>query len=132
MDADHAGRSQSASLSFLKQWLITSRLTVLLSSSWYLLLLLSHSSSWVPTLSLTGWVRDPLTLEPFSRDPRYIAQKAEKYLQSTGIGETSYWGPEADMLGRERSDAEGKLENPLACAFFVSVWGKRCIMPRSV
>ena len=51
----------------------------------------------VPTLSLTGWVRDPLTLEPFSRDPRYIAQKAEKYLQATGIGETSYWGPEAEF-----------------------------------
>jgi glutamine synthetase len=51
----------------------------------------------VPTLSLTGWVRDPLTLEPFSRDPRYIAQKAEKYLMATGIGEISYWGPEAEF-----------------------------------
>ncbi len=51
----------------------------------------------VPTLSLTCCVRDPLTLEPFSRDPRYIAAKAEKYLLSTGIGETSYWGPEAEF-----------------------------------
>ena len=49
----------------------------------------------VPTLSLTCNVRDPLTLEPFSRDPRHIANKAEKYLISTGIGDTSYWGPEA-------------------------------------
>ncbi len=51
----------------------------------------------VPTLSLTCFVRDPMTLEPFSRDPRYIAQKAEKYLVSSGIGETSYWGPEAEF-----------------------------------
>jgi len=51
----------------------------------------------VPTLSLTCNVRDPLTLEPFSRDPRYIAQKAEKYLVSSGIGEISYWGPEAEF-----------------------------------
>lgn len=41
----------------------------------------------IPTLSLTCNVRDPLTLEPFSRDPRYIAIKAEKYLGSTGIGD---------------------------------------------
>ncbi len=51
----------------------------------------------VPTLSLTCNVRDPLTLEPFSRDPRYIAQKAEKYLLSAGLGELSYWGPEAEF-----------------------------------
>jgi glutamine synthetase len=51
----------------------------------------------VPTLSLTCYVRDPLTMEPFSRDPRYIANKAEKYLISTGIGDVSYWGPEAEF-----------------------------------
>jgi len=51
----------------------------------------------VPTLSLTCTVRDPLTLEPFTRDPRYIAQKAEKYLISSGIGDISYWGPEAEF-----------------------------------
>jgi glutamine synthetase len=51
----------------------------------------------VPTLSLTCNVRDPLTLEPFTRDPRYIAQKAEKYLLSAGLGELSYWGPEAEF-----------------------------------
>jgi glutamine synthetase len=51
----------------------------------------------VPTLSLTCFVRDPLTMEPFPRDPRYIAYKAEKYLVSSGIGEISYWGPEAEF-----------------------------------
>src|SRR5687767_7151830 len=51
----------------------------------------------VPTLSLTCTIRDPLTMEPFSRDPRYIAQKAEKYLVSSGLGDVSYWGPEAEF-----------------------------------
>jgi glutamine synthetase len=51
----------------------------------------------VPTLSLTCFIKDPLTMEPFSRDPRYIAHKAEEYLKSTGLGEISYWGPEAEF-----------------------------------
>ena len=52
----------------------------------------------VPTLSLIGNVVDPITRETYDRDPRYIAQKAEKYLQSTKIGDTSYWGPEAEFF----------------------------------
>jgi glutamine synthetase len=52
----------------------------------------------VPTLSLVGNVVDPISRETYERDPRYIAQKAEKYLQSTKIGDTSYWGPEAEFF----------------------------------
>ncbi len=52
----------------------------------------------VPTLSLVGNVVDPITRETYDRDPRYIAQKAEKYLQSTKLGDTSYWGPEAEFF----------------------------------
>ena len=52
----------------------------------------------VPTLSLIGNVVDPISRETYERDPRYIAQKAEKYLQSTKIGDTSYWGPEAEFF----------------------------------
>ena len=52
----------------------------------------------VPTLSLVGNVVDPITRETYDRDPRFIAQKAEKYLQSTKIGDTSYWGPEAEFF----------------------------------
>lgn len=52
----------------------------------------------IPTLSLVGNVVDPITRETYDRDPRFVAQKAEKYLQSTKIGDTSYWGPEAEFF----------------------------------
>jgi glutamine synthetase len=52
----------------------------------------------VPTLSLTCDVVDPTTREPYGRDPRYIAKKAEKYLKSTGIADTVYFGPEAEFF----------------------------------
>ncbi|MBL8058159.1 MAG: type I glutamate--ammonia ligase, partial [Anaerolineales bacterium] len=52
----------------------------------------------VPTLSLICNVRDPLTGEAYSRDPRFIAQKAAAYLKSTGIADVSYWGPEAEFF----------------------------------
>lgn len=51
----------------------------------------------VPTLSLTCNVKDPITGQSYSRDPRYIAQKAEKYLKSSGIADISYWGPELEF-----------------------------------
>jgi glutamine synthetase len=51
----------------------------------------------IPTLSLICNVRDPVTGQPYSRDPRYVAQKAEQYLKSTGIADTSYWGPEIEF-----------------------------------
>jgi glutamine synthetase len=50
----------------------------------------------IPTLSLICNVRDPVTGEAYSRDPRYIGQKAEAYLKSTGIADVSYWGPEPE------------------------------------
>src|SRR5882724_8657776 len=52
----------------------------------------------VPTLSLTCDVYDPLTLEPYSRDPRFIGIKAEEYLKTTGIATASFWGPEAEFF----------------------------------
>lgn len=51
-----------------------------------------------PTLVLICNVYDPITLQPYSRDPRYIAKKAEVYLKQTGIAEVSYWGPEAEFF----------------------------------
>jgi glutamine synthetase len=52
----------------------------------------------VPTLSIICDIYDPLTKKPYSRDPRYIARKAEAYLKSSGIADTSYWGPELEFF----------------------------------
>ncbi len=51
-----------------------------------------------PTLSLVCDIVDPITRQPYSRDPRYIARKAEAYLKSTGIGDTAYIGPEPEFF----------------------------------
>ena len=50
-----------------------------------------------PTLILNCFVKDPVTGESYTRDPRYVASKAEAYLKGTGIADTSYWGPEAEF-----------------------------------
>ena len=52
----------------------------------------------VPTLSIICDVFDPLTKEAYTRDPRFIAQKAEQYLKSTGIADTSFWGTEYEFF----------------------------------
>src|ERR1700688_848849 len=51
-----------------------------------------------PTLSLICTIVDPITREPYDRDPRRIAEKAEAYLKSTGIGDTAFFGPEAEFF----------------------------------
>ncbi len=50
------------------------------------------------TLNINCFVRDPITLEPYSRDPRYVARKAEDHLVSTGLADTCYFGPEAEFF----------------------------------
>jgi len=50
------------------------------------------------TVTCIADIKDPITGEKYSRDPRNIAQKAEAYLASTGIGDTSYWGPEVEFF----------------------------------
>jgi len=50
------------------------------------------------TLCVHCDVLEPDTNEPYERDPRGTAKKAEAYLQSSGIGDTSYWGPEAEFF----------------------------------
>ena len=51
-----------------------------------------------PTIVMTCNIKDPITGEMYSRDPRYIAIKAEEYLKSTGIADTAYFGPEAEFF----------------------------------
>jgi glutamine synthetase len=51
-----------------------------------------------PTITLICNIVDPVTREPYTRDPRNIAQKADAYLKSTGIGDVVYIGPEAEFF----------------------------------
>src|SRR5205814_2005733 len=51
-----------------------------------------------PTLSLTCTIAETGTKEAYTRDPRGIAQRAEKYLQSTGVADSAVFGPEAEFF----------------------------------
>lgn len=61
------------------------------------------------TLAVYCHIHDPITGESYSRDPRNIARKAEAYLASTGIADTSFMGPEAEffILDSVRFDTQG-------------------------
>lgn len=50
------------------------------------------------TLSIVGDVSDPKSKGPYSRDPRYIAKKAEEHLKKSGLADVSYFGPEAEFF----------------------------------
>ena len=52
----------------------------------------------VPTLVLICNVRDPITGDSYSRDPRYVAQKAEAYVKKIGLADTIYIGPELEFF----------------------------------
>ncbi|MBX2865546.1 MAG: type I glutamate--ammonia ligase [Leptolyngbyaceae cyanobacterium MAG.088] len=51
-----------------------------------------------PTLSLVCSIKEPRTGEWYDRCPRVIAQKALDYLKTSGIGDTAYFGPEAEFF----------------------------------
>ena len=51
-----------------------------------------------PTVVFICDIVDPITREPYGRDPRYIAKKAEAYLKQTGLADLSYFGPEAEFF----------------------------------
>ncbi len=50
------------------------------------------------TVSIIGSIKDPETNELFTRDPRFIAQKAETYLKETGIADVAHCGPELEFF----------------------------------
>lgn len=52
----------------------------------------------IPTLSVICDIYNPLTRLPYTRDPRFIAKKAERYLEESGIADTSFWGPEMEFF----------------------------------
>jgi glutamine synthetase len=51
-----------------------------------------------PTISFICSIKEPRTGEPYSRCPRTIAQKAIDYLVTTGLGDTAFFGPEAEFF----------------------------------
>jgi glutamine synthetase len=51
----------------------------------------------IPTLMIFCFVQDPVTGESYTRDPRYIAKKAEDHLKGSGMADISYWGPECEF-----------------------------------
>jgi glutamine synthetase len=66
-----------------------------------------------PTIILSCDIYDPYTGELYEKDPRGIAKRAEAYLKSTGIGDSAYFGPEAEFFifdsVRFKSDMSGAL-----------------------
>ncbi|TFG72905.1 MAG: type I glutamate--ammonia ligase [Anaerolineales bacterium] len=52
----------------------------------------------ISTMVLICDIYDPLTRQPYTRDARFVAKKAEAYLTQTGIAGISYWGPEAEFF----------------------------------
>ena len=50
------------------------------------------------TLVMTGDIRDPLTRQNYERDPRWIATKAEMYMKNSGVGDTAFFGAEAEFF----------------------------------
>ena len=63
-----------------------------------MLLIPDPASAFLDPFTEVPTVKDPVTGEAYTRDPRYIAQKAEKHLQATGIGDTVYIGPEPEFF----------------------------------
>jgi glutamine synthetase len=51
-----------------------------------------------PTLILFCDILEPATGQPYARDPRSLVKRANAYLQSTGIADTAYFGPEAEFF----------------------------------
>jgi glutamine synthetase len=62
----------------------------------------------VPTLSLTSTIAETGTKEAYTRDPRGIAQRAEKYLLSTGLADAAVFGPEAEFFIFDNIQFESK------------------------
>ena len=67
-------------------------------------MVLDPNTAWIdpfmkePTLSIVCSIKEPRTGEWYNRCPRVIAQKAIDYLNSVGVGDTAYFGPEAEFF----------------------------------
>lgn len=50
------------------------------------------------TISMVCDIKDPLSKKSYSKDPRFIARKAEEHLRKSGVANTAYFGPEAEFF----------------------------------
>jgi glutamine synthetase len=50
------------------------------------------------TLAVMCDILDPISGQPYNRDPRTTAKKAEAYMAASGVGDTAYFGPEAEFF----------------------------------
>lgn len=66
------------------------------------------------TLSIVADVKDPITGERYSRDPRYVAHKSLEYLKKTGIGDVAYFGPEPEFFVFDHARFDQKTN----CGFY--------------
>jgi glutamine synthetase len=64
-----------------------------------------------PSLILFCDIMEPTTGQGYNRDPRSVAKKAETYLASTGIGDTAYFGPEAEFFVFDNVRFDVKMNN---------------------
>lgn len=62
------------------------------------------------TLDVAFSIVDPVTGEPYSRDPRQVAAKAESYLKSTGIADTASFAPEAEFFIFDKVRFENSMQ----------------------
>jgi len=51
-----------------------------------------------PTVNITCDIIEPSTMQGYERDPRSVARRAEAYLQSTGLGDVAFFGPEPEFF----------------------------------
>ncbi len=67
-----------------------------------------------PTLAIICDVVDPITREPYSRDPRNIAKKAAAYMKGTKIADTAYFGPELEFFILD----DVRYDQTSSCAYY--------------
>src|SRR6266545_2187944 len=72
----------------------------------------------VPTMVLICNVKDPISGKAYTRDPRYVAQKAEAFVKKSGVGDTIFIGPELEFFffdseaGAWNTGREGTPDRP--------------------